>query len=126
MKFRYVCLFALVTMMAATPAFAGKAVQMWKCGMEDGVTEEAVHDKAAEWLAAAKTVEGGANLEAYVLFPVVVNATGEVDFVYVLVADNFTEWGTFWDHYQDSDAAELEGRDTFCPDSVLWDSEKVE
>lgn len=126
MKFRYVCLFGLASMMFASSAVYAEAVQMWQCGMEEGVSEEAVHEKAKAWLAAAKTIPGGENLEAYVLMPTVTNIPDETDFAVVLVAPNFTEWGTFWDNYPDSDAAEMEGGDTFCPHSTLWESQKVE
>ena len=39
-----------VMMIVVTPAFAGVAIQMWKCEMGDGATEEQVMDAARKWL----------------------------------------------------------------------------
>ena len=39
------------------------------------------------------------------------------------------EWGKFWDAYGDSDAADIEEdaeEMIVCPDSVVWESFKVE
>jgi hypothetical protein len=119
---------ALVMVVAAAPAFSGEAVQMWRCEMDDDVTEEQLEAHAAEWLAAAKKVKGGENLKAAVLFPIAVNATGEMDVMFVVSAPSFAEWGTFWDNYEGSEAAALENQQNdavVCPDSVLWESYKV-
>ena len=121
---------ALVMMIAAAPAFAGEATQMWKCEMDDGVTEQQVRDMAGEWLEAAKKIKGGENLKGYVYFPVAVNATGEMDMMLIVVQPSFEEWGRFWDGYEGSEAAKLEqghvALGVVCPDSVVWESFKVE
>jgi hypothetical protein len=112
----------------ATPAFSGEATQMWKCEMDDDATEAQVTKAAQDWLAAAKTMKGGENLEAYVLFPIAVNATGETDVMFVIVTPTFKEWGEFWDGYSGSPAAKIDqANDEFviCPDSVVWESIKV-
>ena len=118
-----------LVMMIGVSAFAGEATQMWRCELADDATEAQVVAHAGEWLEAAKKLDGGANLEVNVYFPVAVNATGEMDMMYVLVAPSFEEWGKFWDAYAGSQAAEIErqGYDmVVCPDSVLWESIKVE
>ena len=116
-------------MIAVAPAFAGgKATQMWRCELQDDVTEDQVADIAQKWLAAAKTMEGGKNLEAYVFFPVAVSNMGESDIIFVVTAPTFAEWGTFWDGYKDSPAANLDkaNRDAVVPtDSGLWEAIKV-
>ena len=66
----------VVVMIVASPAFSAEATQIWKCEMDDAVTEKQVRDMAGEWLKAAKGMEGGQNLKAYVYFPVAVNTTG--------------------------------------------------
>ena len=107
---------------------SGKAMQIWRCELDDQATEEHVLEGAAKWLAAAKTLKGGENLELYVKFPIVVNGTGEVDLLQVLVAPTFKEWGCFWDAYGDSDAADHEETSQahlVCPDSTMWESFKV-
>ena len=119
----------LVLVFVAAPAFSGEATQMWRCEMDDDATEAAVQAGAQEWLKAAKKLNGGENLEAYVYFPVAVNATGEMDVMFVLVAPSFEEWGKFWDAYEGSEAAKIENQNNemiVCPDSVLWESIKVE
>jgi hypothetical protein len=124
---RLTIVFMLV--IVATPAFSGEAVQMWKCEMQDVTSEEKVIAMAQEWLKAAKQVKGGEQFKAYVYFPVAVNATGEMDVMFIVVAPSFEEWGKFWDNYGDSPAAELELRQhewVVCPDSVVWESVKVE
>jgi hypothetical protein len=107
---------------------AGKAMQIWTCELDDEATEEQVLEGAQEWLAAARTMKGGKNLEYYVNFPVVVNSTGETDLTLVVIAPSFKEWGQFWDGYGDSPAAVIEkAHQEFlvCPDSTMWESFKV-
>lgn len=122
-------MFVLLMLAIAAPVFSGDAVQMWRCEMDDEADEEMVEAHAKAWLAAAKKLDGGANLEAFVLFPVAVNATGQMDFMFVVKAPTFAEWGQFWDSYIDSEAGDLDEESTklfVCPDSVLWDSFVVE
>ena len=117
-----------VLLIGAAPAYSGDAVQMWRCEMEDDATEAAVEAGAQKWLKAAKKLNGGENLEAYVYFPVAVNATGEMDMMFIVVAPTFEEWGKFWDAYGGSEAAEIENQNNalvVCPDSVVWESIKV-
>ena len=109
-------------LIGAAPAYASDAVQMWRCEMDDDATEEQVRAHAGDWLKAAKKIEGGENLEAYVYFPVAVNATGEMDLMFIVVAPSFEEWGKFWDNYAGSAAADAENNDLVVwPDSVLWE-----
>ena len=117
-------------MFVAAPAYAAEATQMWKCEMDDDASEEEVVAIAQEWLKTAKTMEGGERLKAYVYFPVAVNAIGDADFWFVVVAPSFAEWGKFWDNYVNSDAAaeaaERNKEKIICPNSALWESIKVE
>ena len=128
MKRTVLWMLVFVMMFVAAPAFSGEATQMWRCEMDDDATEEAIQAGAQEWLKAAKKLNGGENLEAYVYFPVAVNATGEMDLMFVVVAPSFEEWGKFWDAYAGSEAAEIENQNNelvICPDSVLWESIKL-
>ncbi|MEA2114019.1 MAG: hypothetical protein U9P36_01385 [Thermodesulfobacteriota bacterium] len=114
-------------MIVATPAFSGVATQMWKCEMDDDISEEEVIANAGEWLKAARTMKGGERLEAHVYFPVAVNAIGEADVWLLVTAPSFEEWGKFWDNYAGSPAAEVDNRNEkiVCPDSALWESVKI-
>jgi hypothetical protein len=116
-------------MIVATPAFSAQPIQMWQCEMNDGATEEEVMAGAQAWLKAAKKIEGGEQIQAYLYFPVAVNATGEIDVNFVVVAPSFSAWGKFWDNYDGSAAAEVERQNlekVVCPDSALWESIKVQ
>jgi len=115
-------------MVAAVPAYAAEATQMWRCEMDDDASEAAVMAGAAKWLKAARTMKGGENLKAHVYFPVAVNATGEMDAMFIVVAPSFEEWGRFWDNYEGSPAAAVDKENeemVVCPDSVVWESIKV-
>jgi hypothetical protein len=115
-------------MIVAAPAYAGEAMQMWRCELEDGVSEAEVKAMALKWLNAAKKTPGGENLRAFVNFPVAVNATGKIDLLWVVVAPSFAEWGTFWDNYATSPVAELDKENrgkVICPDSALWETVRV-
>jgi len=118
-----------VLVFAAAPAFAGTASQMWKCELDDEVTEEQALAAAKQWLELAKKVEGGENLKGYVRFPVAVNATGEFDVFFEVVFPTFEEWGKFWDNYSDSEAGVQEDRNVeagiVCPDSAVWEREAI-
>jgi hypothetical protein len=118
-----------VLLIGAAPAYSGEAVQMWKCEMDDDATEAQIQAGSAKWLEAVKKQPGGEQFEAYVLFPVAVNATGQMDLMFVVVAPSFQDWGKFWDAYGGSPAAALERENeslVICPDSVVWESFKVE
>ena len=121
-------LVSMLMIVVAVPAYAGEATHMWKCEVDDDATEEQLTAAAQEWLKAARTVKGGERLQAYVYFPVAVNATGETDVWFVVVAPTFEEWGKFWDNYEGSpaDEAEIKNRELVaCPDSALWESVKL-
>jgi hypothetical protein len=119
----------LISMLAivAAPAHSAAAVQMWRCEMEDGTHEADVIAAASKWLNAAKTMKGGEKLEASVHFPVAVNNAGALDFLFVLVAPSFEDWGKFWDGYEGSPAAAIDKKNdkTACPNSAVWESVKV-
>ena len=128
MKTMLMLVLVSVLAIVAAPAFSGEATQMWKCEMDDDTTEEQVNAAAQEWLAAARTMKGGKNLEAYVFFPVAVNNMGESDIIFAISAPTFAEWGAFWDGYKDSPAAKLDiaNKNAIVPtDSGLWEAIKV-
>ncbi|MBW1785455.1 MAG: hypothetical protein JRK53_02375 [Deltaproteobacteria bacterium] len=116
-------------MLVATPAFSAEAIHMWQCEMDDDATEEEVVASAKAWVSAAKKIEGGAQIKAYVYFPVAVTNTGESDLTFVVIAPSFAEWGKFWDNYSGSAAAEVERQNlekVVCPDSAVWESIKIQ
>ena len=111
-------------MIAAAPAYSGEAMQIWRCEMEEGVTEKSLKEYAAKWLASAKKLNGGKDLQAAVSFPIAVNATEDIDMLFTVVAPNFEAWGKFWDAYGDSELAVMDSKNetVVCPDSVIWET----
>ncbi len=116
----------------ATPAAGDspfEVVQIWACGMSEGVTEVQVEAIAQDWLKAIRQLPGGAAVKMRVFFPVVNNNGGETDFYFVMNAPSFTDWGKIWDAYSDDTAAakseDLNQGKVVCPDSVLWEAHEV-
>ena len=56
--------------MTSVQAFAGNPVQIWKCGMDGDVSEEAIQEYAAKWEEGAAALPGGKGMSTDVLFPV--------------------------------------------------------
>ena len=57
----------------AGPAWSGgSAVHIYHCMQEEQGSDEELEAIVVEWLAAAKKVKGGENLEMFVYFPVAV------------------------------------------------------
>ena len=111
-------------MIFAAPAFAGSAVSVYTCQQDDSASEEDVIGVAEKWLALAKKVKGGENLEVRVMFPVAATL-GDNDFMFVVIAPSFSEWGTFMDNYGDSDVSDEDKEFAHianCSDSALWES----
>ena len=115
-------------LMAAAPALAGQPVHMFRCEQDDDASEEDVMALAQTWLAAARKSKGGEGLEVEVLFPVAVNATNQMDFMLLVSAPSFQQWGVFWDNFHDSPVSEVDSGmsgKVVCPDSVLWEVESI-
>lgn len=113
-----------IFMMIAAPVFAGSAVSVYNCQQSDEASEEDVMATAQAWLKSAKTVKGGENLEVRVMFPVAASLKDN-DFLFVVIAPSFSEWGEFMDNYAGTAAAD-EDKDysdiADCDDSALWES----
>lgn len=122
MKSKMAWTIGLILAFAANNAIASKAMQMWRCGLEDGVTEEEVVEGLTEWVAKVRKLDGGENIEGHVLFPIAVNAPDHTDMVLIVTMPTFAEWGRFWDVYPDSEAAANESDQIFCPDSTVWEA----
>ena len=106
-----------------------EVVQIWKCGMNDGTTEQQVEAIAADWLKAIRLLPGGAAVKMKVFFPAVSSSVGDADFFFVMNAPSFTDWGKIWDAYSDDSPAakaeDLSKGKIDCPDSELWEAHEV-
>jgi hypothetical protein len=119
----------LAMLVAAAPAYSGEAVQMFRCEQEAGASEEDIMALAQEWLSAAQKTKGGEGMRVQVLFPIAVNATNEIDFLFLVSAPSFEKWGVFWDNYSGSPASQVDkgmNEKAICPDSALWEVERIE
>ncbi len=109
--------------MLANPAYATEAWQAFSCQLEDDdKTEADVVAAAKKWLKAAKTMEGGKDLQVSIHFPVAA-AAGDTDFKLILRAPSFKDWGTFWDGYEGSPAHKIDQEAdeiTTCKESRLF------
>ena len=113
-------------MVVASPAYA-EAIQIFNCEYEGDATEDDVFDMAGKWLAAAKTLKGGENLQIVVRFPVAASVD-DIDFKFVLVTPTFAEWGEFTDSYDASKLQEIDDelfKVADCNDASMWEGEVV-
>ena len=72
---------------------------------------------------AARTMEGGKDLQVSIHFPVAA-AAGDSDFKLILRAPSFKAWGTFWDGYDGSPAHKVDQEAdeiTTCKESRLFE-----
>ena len=114
-----------ILMMLAAPAF-GSVVSVYNCQQSDSASEDDVIDAATDWLASAKKIKGGENLEIRVMFPVAA-VMGDNDFMFVVISPSFTEWGVFQDAYSNHEVADEDKKYADianCDDSALWESFK--
>ena len=113
-------------MVVAAPAYA-EAIQIFNCEYEGDATEDDVFDMAGKWLAAAKTTEGGKNLQLYIRFPVAASVD-DIDFKFVVVTPDFAEWGVFTDAYELSKLQEVDDelvKVTNCGEASLWEGGEI-
>ncbi len=119
---------ASVMFLFTAPAYADSIVQLWSCEINDGKTGDDVVAASSVWLKAAKSNEGGEDIEAYVEFPIAADA-GDGDFTFVLVVADTKTWGVFNHDYPDSPAGEADevwGEVATCSASSLWVSVEIE
>ena len=103
------------------PAWSNAAVHMYHCEQEDDASDEALEAIATEWLATAKKMKGGKDLQIFLYFPIAVQAD-EHDFVFMLIAPDFEQMGKFLDAYEGSPLEDVD--DQFddlaaCPNIAL-------
>ena len=114
-------------LMVAVPAWSVTAVAVYTCEQDDSASEDDIIAVTESWLKAARSMKGGENIEAYVMFPVAVTM-GESDFLFIVSAPSLGEWGAFMDSYEGSAAADEDKKYADladCPDSALWESFKA-
>jgi len=111
----------------AAPASAAPVIQTFLCEMIGDPSEEDLEAGAAKWLAAARTMKGGANLKASIHYPIAVKID-RGDMLFVIWAPSAAEWGMFWDSYKDSPVEAVDAENNklvACPDSALWEAIEI-
>ena len=103
-------------------------VEVWQCQLKDSKTVDDLNAASSAWLTAMKSMEGGAEVEAYHNFSVVAY-NGENGFNFISITPDLAVWGKLAEAYPDSaaqkaDVAWSEVAD--CKGNSLWTSEKVE
>ena len=128
MKFIIRLIAISMLMFFAAPAWPGSAIHIYHCVQEEEGSDAELEAIASEWLAAAKKIKGGANLEMFVYFPIAVDQ-GENDFNLMLITPNFTEMGEFIDAYAGSPLEEIDDRFdklASCANSSMWEGVAIE
>ena len=114
-------------MLMASPVYA-EAIQIFNCEYEGDATEDDVFGMSSKWLAAAKTIEGGENIQIAIRFPVAASVD-DIAFKFVLIAPNFAEWGKFTDNYSASKLQEIDDelfKVANCGESSIWEGGFIE
>ena len=120
---------AILVFMFTAPAFADSTLHIWECNLNDGKTQANAMTVSTAWLAAAKTMKGGADLQLTLEFPLASSSSGDGSFNFVLIATNPAAWGVFMNGYDDSAAAEADvawSEVASCSGSSIWASVDVE
>jgi hypothetical protein len=119
---------ASVMFLFTAPAYADSILQIWSCEINDGKTGDDVIAASSVWLKAAKSNEGGEDIEAFVEFPFV-GDVGDTDFFFVLSVADTKTWGVFYHDYPDSPVGEADdvwGEVATCSESYLSESIEIE
>ena len=106
-----------------------EVLHVFMCEMSDGTTEEQVDALAQIKFKALRQMPGAEKARMNILWPVAVSNTGEVDFWVVWTFPSFSDWGKFWDAYEDSSPVAREDDATEgkieCPDSMIWETHEI-
>ncbi len=102
-------------------------VEVWQCQLNDGKTFDDLGKASSAWLAAIKSMDGGAEVKAFHNYRVVADV-GDNDFLFISITPNLAVWGKLAEAYPGSAAqkadeawAEVAG----CQGNTLWSSEEV-
>jgi len=113
---------------AEPPTDADSIVDRWNCQLNNDKTSADLVAASSVWLKAAKSNEGGEDLEAFLEFPIEAD-TGDDDFTIVLVFADRKIWDTFYHDYPNSPAGEAEkawGEVATCTGASVWASVEIE
>ena len=108
----------------ASPAAANEFDQVWVCELKPGKTLDEARAVAHTWLAAARSMEHGERLQAFIRYPIIVSES-ENRFDFVVRAPSLALWGAFYDRYDDgtpvADADLKFAEVASCSGSTMWE-----
>lgn len=113
----------------ATPVAANDFDHVWTCVLNPGRSLDDARAVSGAWLAAARSMPGGEQLQAHIRYPIIVGDS-ENRFDFVVRAPSLAAWGAFYDRYDDGTPVAV--ADTKfaevarCPGSTMWESIRVE
>jgi hypothetical protein len=113
----------------AAPVAANEFEQVWRCELKPGRSLDDARAVSRAWLAAARSMENGASLQASIRYPIIVSDS-EDRFDFVVRAPSLAAWGAFYDTYDDGTPvaeADLKFAEVAnCSGSTMWESIAVE
>jgi hypothetical protein len=118
---------ASVMFLFTASAFAD-VMEVMNCKFNDDKTGADLVAVSSAWLKAAKSMEGGEDLEVYLDFPLVAD-TEDGEFLFVAVFADMKTFGVFMNGYSGSPAAEADEawyEVATCSGNSLWDSFEIE
>jgi len=110
------------------PAMADAVLHIWSCKLNDGKTPADILEVSKTWVDAAKTIDGGADIELTLEFAYAANVP-DGSFNFVLSMPNTRVWGVWEENYPGSAAAQVDvawSEVATCSNSSLWNSVSIE
>ena len=123
-----ICLAAAAAALFSMPANADSVLHIWTCQLNDGKTGEDLMAVTEAWLDAAKAIDGGADIELSLEFPIAANVE-DGTFNFVMSIENARTWGEWEQNYPGSRASEVDedwGEVATCQNSSLWNSVTID
>jgi hypothetical protein len=115
---------SVVTAFAA-PAGANEFDHVWECELKAGRTLDEARAVSRAWLAAARSMQHGERLQAFIRYPIIVGDS-ENRFDFVVRAPSLAAWGAFYDTYDEgtavADADRRFAEVAVCSGSTMWES----
>jgi hypothetical protein len=116
-------------MMFSAPAFADSVLHIWKCQTNDGKTGADVTAASVAWLEAARKVEGGADMQVFLGWPIAAHM-GDGGFNFVMAVADEQTWGTFYGNEVANDGMEAANAAwsevATCSSSSMWYSDELD
>lgn len=111
-------------LLVSAPATADTVLHIWSCQLNEGKTRADILEVSKAWTDAAKTIDGGADIDVSLEFPYAANVP-DGSFNFILSIPSTRTWGIWEENYPGSAAAEIDAawsEVATCSNSSLWSS----